>query len=816
METSRVKRISPTRVLEKLYNDYKHTVNLGGKGALGIMALQNKIHAILKSIPGKIPLYYSISEDSPLKRKLKVRLRHNQDSAGNPTISENLNVNGIRIADINSHTMNGQLDVEKDAWVFNIQADITTTPMLGVLTEIGASEKEVYYFVSNPLVKEYKKLKLENKSKLKGLKPEREKASAATEIINQNIPEATIAALNNQIQYAAVIDILSQLKNEVEELRIRYVVPGTEKTKTVTVAPSQFDKSLLPYIETISSEENTLFIKDKSHTLETPNGRYFASEILFRQLKGEEKFFTLKELQDSAKNKASNSLNLAIFLNFLELESGLYNYIDFKKYLNPDTKLSKTVFQKYKNNIDYNKRSRLPGVDDSTAKVLREESVLASFFSNDIAIDIISELFPLRLNEKVNQYLIDILGDRRFKEWVTNNYRSGQEGEQMFTSEFNNAIINYIYQNVMNNFTDQKGLITNRPETFKKKSVTYTENKVDHPTGIKFEENKITVNPEQVLEYITTSEDSMGLLETRDITWTRSSVFRFIMEKEYLAQVVYTSVDQLSKNPLFWRIKEVYGTQPKETKDESDKVLLNTFVAQKALLNTYNRKALMTDPALSYSQLVMDVIELFPNLQDKYPVLEQLQVAEFALKRGLHILTLKNKKNIDDTLAQTYEQNIRQLADINIEKHSDPEINSYISNLFQQFSLAALYQNGFGFSAFGMNKIINGERAMNIMRTPTIQFSQRALSNTTDAEAFLNEILNKLVKNKGAKYQPTTHNNYTTKAVEFNKGASFDTLAIQPEESTQPTAAEVKTDEQLKLNFDDDGIIEVPNTGDSC
>jgi hypothetical protein len=81
-------------------------------------------------------------------------------------ISENLNVNGIRIADINSHTMNGQLDVEKDAWVFNIQADITTTPMLGVLTEMGASEKEVYYFVSNPLVKQYKKLKLENKIKL--------------------------------------------------------------------------------------------------------------------------------------------------------------------------------------------------------------------------------------------------------------------------------------------------------------------------------------------------------------------------------------------------------------------------------------------------------------------------------------------------------------------------------------------------------------------------------------------------------------------------------------------------------------------------
>jgi hypothetical protein len=34
--------------------------------------------------------------------------------------------------------------------------------------------------------------------------------------------------------------------------------------------------------------------------------------------------------------------------------------------------------------------------------------------------------------------------------------------------------------------------------------------------------------------------------------------------------------------------------------------------------------------------------------------------------------------------------------------------------------------------------------------------------------------------------------------------------------SIQPTVDEVKTDEQLKLNFDDDGIIEVPDTGDSC
>jgi hypothetical protein len=138
--------ISATRVLEPLYNLFKHGSNSIGGATLGLGAIENTMNVLLNSIGALMPeTYTNINGET---RDTFLGLRHN-------TREGRISLSNLYDADIFSQAMNGWLDVEKDAWIFFIQGNYEVAPILLYLIKTGVPVKEAIYFVSQPLVREY-------------------------------------------------------------------------------------------------------------------------------------------------------------------------------------------------------------------------------------------------------------------------------------------------------------------------------------------------------------------------------------------------------------------------------------------------------------------------------------------------------------------------------------------------------------------------------------------------------------------------------------------------------------------------------------
>lgn len=152
--------ISPTRVLEPRYNLYKHESNNIGKKTLGIGAVDNAYSSIFKRIGAYLANTYTYrtSTGKTHTRRVKVLMPHNKmnvDGKELISLSDLTTVSGEKISDLISQLMNGWVDIEKDAWIFNINGNNTAGPVLLFLLESGVDFKTAAYFVSQPLVIDY-------------------------------------------------------------------------------------------------------------------------------------------------------------------------------------------------------------------------------------------------------------------------------------------------------------------------------------------------------------------------------------------------------------------------------------------------------------------------------------------------------------------------------------------------------------------------------------------------------------------------------------------------------------------------------------
>lgn len=143
------KIISPTRVLENLYNIYKHESNIVGKNTLGLGAIENTFNVIFNSLGAYMPnSYYHSLEKKP--RTTNLWLRHNKINVSDKphiSLSNIFDINKeVKIADVISQLMNGWVDVEKDPWIFFIQGNYETAPTLMYLIKAGVPINEAIYF----------------------------------------------------------------------------------------------------------------------------------------------------------------------------------------------------------------------------------------------------------------------------------------------------------------------------------------------------------------------------------------------------------------------------------------------------------------------------------------------------------------------------------------------------------------------------------------------------------------------------------------------------------------------------------------------
>ena len=156
----------PAKILEAGYNLYKHEVNNVGKISLGIGAVDNTNNTLFNRLgfafePTMLANpYMDPSKFNPIV-PATILLPHNKTEEEGINLSGLKTVDGESIGDIIAQLMNGWVDVEKDAWIFNVQGNDIVAPILLFMIEAGVPYVQAVKFVSNPLVKEYvEKVKL--------------------------------------------------------------------------------------------------------------------------------------------------------------------------------------------------------------------------------------------------------------------------------------------------------------------------------------------------------------------------------------------------------------------------------------------------------------------------------------------------------------------------------------------------------------------------------------------------------------------------------------------------------------------------------
>jgi hypothetical protein len=754
-ETKRV--ISPSRPLEIGYNLHKHDVNMVVKDVLGISALQNKKHPIFKSIGAKMPATYKESYYDEATRKyvdmdrdydMRLLLPHStievKDANGKVTehisLSSNLNQAGTRISDLSSHIMNGELDVEKDAWVAYIQANLQTIGVLNYLLEAGVPEKTAIYFVSQPLIRDYTTKQKQLNSAYSFLANKEIvpfqliKYKAGSKI---NIPYRLNKYLLDTVNNTRFDSALSKLKDND---KVSVLLKGSRffqdnvlvKNLKANVANGKVN---LASITEIKTEDKSLY--KRSNSLIT-NAAYYDAAVEASKLPGalnENGEFSEADLLAAIKNPNDpkyTNLGIAAFLHFIEIEKQIKG-LEAVKRENPDTKLVKTVQQVRKKEQQFLDLTETSKVDPQLPLDIRNKSIISSFYINDLSLDLIEPVLPLRLNKTVSDYITKIMNQSSSR--ISNKFGTGMEGEERFTSEFNNAVINYIFQNFMSNFVDGDGNIVETPDKYRNMNVII---KPNIKNGVEMVDGKIYADVKTLTDQFKNKKylKSSGAVDnyfrlglapfsTEDDPFPTQAIYnKYVFEREYL--------------------RTLYP-------DQTEK-----FLNQRALLNTFNRDAIVGTEEYSYTDLVMSTIKEFSYLADQYPVLEQLSRLPF--KGAEKIVQLNNTKLVKGELAEIYYQNLKDLGDVNIKKVQSPEENKKISEVFKLFSLMMIHQHGVGYSKYGFVKALDDSDYIEVMNVASKVFLDKNLNEDT-----LNTVFSKLMSDDQFK-------NYVVSPKQFNSG----------------------------------------------
>ena len=692
------KVISPTRTLEVGYNLHKHEVNMIGKRVLGMIAIENSLHPVMNSIGASLPATYKNAVfDNTLKRnkdgkqvnQTRLLLPHNKTTDGRVSLSGTETADGLdNIAELFSQMMNGAVDVEKNPWIFFIQGNYEIVPMITFLLKAGVPKEHAIMFVSNPLVREYAKQQRIIKSAY----------AKMTGTIEEEFPSA-------KTKYQAAVNIL-----EKRGVRNPGALVSTKKYYDAAVKATSKSGIL--------NEDTEFDLKKMEELVKNPNA---------------------PELQDRA---------VAMFLHFLELEKSTRGFTALKFISNPDTKTSKTLQEIIRRNLSIEDAKALSTLEEGTVEKM-QDSILGTFYDNKLIGDLIVPLFPLRNNDTVTNFIVKA-GQTRQKT-ITDTFGSGHDGIRKFITEFKNAVPNYIYQNYMTNMIDENGNVTSMPSEFKEMPV---KNRANVKNGAQIIDGTLYVDSERLSnEYAKklylrdntefnsyTNRGLRGFGNVEGLFPNESTYFKYVFEREIQRNLYPMTTVESNKDYL--RIKEL-------VKDPQQ--AYEGYINQRALINAFNRQAIMGLKGQSYTDMVLDTVEEFPQLKAKYPILTQFTMPK--IKTGERVLSLNDTKSLKDPqLAEIYFQNLKDLADETVKKVNDTgktEDNKRISKLFSMLPEMMMYQHGIGYSKYGFTRALPYEGFLGVMQTASEIFMNKQLNEDTLAVILdkLAEPGNKVIKN---------------------------------------------------------------------
>jgi hypothetical protein len=703
-----------TTALEFEYNLSKFEQNLSGNKPLGILAKKNKWHTLMKTIGFILPKTYkklvwdfidNTFEESNINYEMVFRLPVNRTQDGNVSIANENNVDNVKIGDVFSHALQGILDRAKDPWPFLVQMVTEALPVMNHYLEAGASVPSVLKMMKSPLVDDYIRNQVYNNSAISQINRENPlskseiKRASLVPLLDKFFKYNNSKILQSKIQELKINEIKESLKDT--DYTVQYVYQGKKLSSTA----EDFIKTKLinSDIKKISLNYDVVYIQNNNFTgnnsfLLGKENYYYAAQAAWELGFGSDTA-TEDELTQIIKTKDRTSMkSLAILLHMVQAEEQFKGQDDLEMAFSPDTSIVDTTLQIINRQDSLDKLESTSKIDKKSLKNLLDNSIISSFYQNDLILDLVNNVFPLKLNEETLNFLKTKL-ETDYK-LISNVFGTGLQGRDRFTNSFNNGLVNYIFQNYSSSMLDEKGNITVLPSNYKGvpivESNTFTEDAVLNKGVINVNLNKIQEDYKN-LRFTTD--------QTRDVFTAAQNPFanvndyvKYLVVKQYLKSVF--PVDTLTDNPRF----KIHLNNNQNDLAKAYEV----FLSERTLMNTFNRAYIMGTTKYKYTDQVLEVINNPKyNLKEKYSVLNNLSKST-TVKTG-SILQLDNKALAIGPQASVYYKNLKQLGDLSVIKTNNTEDNKYITDVFANFSMFMFYQHGVGYSPLGFTKIYDPE-----------------------------------------------------------------------------------------------------------
>lgn len=363
-------KISPTRTLEPRYNLYKHESNNIGKKTLGIGAVDNAYSSIFKRIGARLesqythyPIDFETGEYKRDKktgkivqqiRPINIKMKHNSMTVNGKSYISLSDINtttGEKISDLISQLMNGWVDIEKDAWIFNINGNNVAGPVLLFMIESGVDFKTAAHFISQPLIVDYIKQR---------------------------------AASNSPFFEAS----------------------GKGENKGKGLNKFNIKKQFI-----LDNFEDDLPInKSTGEPIVSNDGIY---KIINKYNDGVE--YTSDNLLDVIENKDTTSdMAKAALLHFFELEDLMSQLTNIKLTVNLDTAPSKSLFSAQERLSKIAKLNIVDAVPSDMVKKILYDSPIKSFLVQAFQLKLWEPLMKLRGDVNINNFLIDKIATKSY------------------------------------------------------------------------------------------------------------------------------------------------------------------------------------------------------------------------------------------------------------------------------------------------------------------------------------------------------------------------------------------------------------------
>ena len=660
--------ISPTRMFETQNNLYKHESNNIGKLTLGIGAVSNKYSVLLNRVGAYLNKTYTFLDSKGKTRTAKNRIlfKHNKTEDGKISLSDlNSKDSAVYISDVISQLMNGWVDVEKDSWVFDMNAIYELTPTLLYMLQAGVDVETAAYFLSQPLIRDYiSAYRVLNGMYTKSLDASGDSAKGPGFL--------KFKAKQYVINKYGLFDPEHKLELK-KKIKDPFLLKQLYNANTMK-NPLASKKSLTAAVDIMTKAYNVYAISNEN----------------------------IKKIVQNGEKRSP--LAMLSFIHFLEIEDQAQVMREISSSTNVDTKKSSNLFQaksRLSKLEQLEEGNRLP--QEITTR-MENQSSIAPFFIQDYILNVFKDYFPLRASDTINTYLTDI---------INNNYniiREEYKDVESFVDLFRNDLLQFIIQNSIgsvdiNTVKDYKGYaVSDSIDVEKvrglKRSAVYYEGKIYLDRAkLREEYNNKTYSK---AEYEETGLAKLPADKRTDVIPLFSSEKQytaFVLEREYLRAT---------------RDKGIFSD------DIYEKGLI-----QDALHNVYNLKSMFFG-ANSFPDKFETVKNAIEN--EDYSLFDYLVYDSQQIKTATKNATIKNLRLTGDTKDPDFleEMNIQfeELSDVNVEKNPDPIINREISEFFNKLSIFGFMQSGMNKSYLSFVPILSSNNFKDIIKENIDKFTK--------------------------------------------------------------------------------------------